>query len=207
MRAGREATRLHHVFIGPHHVVLALYRGPVSPAREALVSVGPTVDEYEAAVLQKLSGSKEPADKRMRWAPAFMTMRAVAIAFAAVYGRDAPSDEDTLLALLYADVWAIGVIGDEAVDQIFDALAERWDQVPLVRPPRYERMEDRTLTEVPPALERELVGVLKERFAMPGATPWAIYTDRHGRRVVLHEGFIDVAEILGEVTRRHGGAV
>jgi len=162
-RAGDQAQRLDHGWIGTEHVLLALFDEP-SPATEALEELGVTRDVVEEAA--RAMGRIEPRPSRYDPAkglspnPAWYKLTGCAKGLALAAGRPRPGPEHFVLAMVYGEHTVPELLHKVGASEqaLLDALARRGVAVPAVDPPVYRPMRGHHRIDVS---EAELKGVLK----------------------------------------------
>jgi hypothetical protein len=174
-RAGGEAQRLDHGWIGTEHVLLALFDEP-SPATEALEELGVTRERVEQATRAMGRGDPpapryDPA-KGLSPTPAWYSMTGCAKGLALAAGRSSPGPEHFLLAMVYGEHGVAELLhGAGASEQaLLEALARRGVPVPAVDPPVYRPMRGHHRVVVTEAELMGVLDVLRERH--PPGSEW-----------------------------------
>jgi ATP-dependent Clp protease ATP-binding subunit ClpA len=103
-RAADEARRLEHSWIGPEHVLLALFAEP-SPATGALEELGVTRDLVEEAARGRSDPPPPPYEPGQNLSPnpAWYKLTGCAKGLALAAGRRRPDPEHLLLAMVYGE--------------------------------------------------------------------------------------------------------
>ena len=174
-RAGDEARRLEQGWIGPEHVLLALFAEP-SAATEALEEVGVT---RELAEERARAGSRsypppspyDPA-KGLTPNPAWYKLTGCAKGLALAAGRQRPGPEHLLLAMVYSEheIAPLLLRVGSSQQALLAALARRGVPVPEVDPPAYRPWRGRGRIEVTEAELKPVLDVLTERH--PPGSEW-----------------------------------
>jgi hypothetical protein len=176
-RAGDVAQRLDQGWIGPEHVLLALFDEP-GPATEALEELGVTRELVEETVRgYSRSDPPPPAydpEEGLSPNPAWYKLTGCAAGLALASGRRRPGPEHLLLAMVYGE-HTVGPLlhqlgsGERA---LLDALARRGVPVPEVDPPTYRPLRGFHRIEVTEAELKPLVDVLIERYPPGSDQEW-----------------------------------
>ena len=174
-RAGSVAQRLDQGWIGPEHVLLALFDEP-GPATEALEELGVTRELVEETVRGYSGGDPPPPaydpEQGLSPNPAWYGLTGCAKGLALASGRQRPRPEHFLLAMVYGE-HTVGPLlhelgsGERA---LLDALARRGVPVPEVDPPVYRPLRGFHRLEVTEAELKPVIDVLVERYP-PGSGP------------------------------------
>jgi Clp amino terminal domain, pathogenicity island component len=174
-RAADEARRLGHGWIGPEHVLLALFAGP-SVAVEALEEVGVTRERVEEKA--RAMGRSDPPPSRYQPGqglspnPAWYKLTGCANGLALASGHRPPRPEHFLLAMIYSGQVVAPLLHQHGSSQrsLLEALARRGVPVPEVDPPTYRPWRGRRRIEVIEAELEPVIDVLTERY--PPGSEW-----------------------------------
>jgi hypothetical protein len=170
------ARRLEQSWIGPEHVLVALFDEP-GPATEALEELGVTRELAEENA-RGYSRSEPPPppydpDKGRSPNPAWYKLTGCAKGLALASGRHQPEPEHFLLAMVYGE-HEVGPMlhGLGSSEQaLLKALARRGVPVPEVDPPTYRPLRGFHRIEVTEAELRPMLDLLMERYP-PGSEEW-----------------------------------
>jgi hypothetical protein len=174
-RAGDEARRLEQGWIGPEHVLLALFAEP-GPATEALEEVGVTREraEQDARARSRSDPPPPPYDPAAGLSPnpAWYKLTGCAKGLALAAGRrPEPEPEHFLLALVYGGELGPLLRGvGTSEPALLEALARRGVQVPESDPPAYRPWRGLHRIEVTEAELEPVLDVLAERY--PPGSEW-----------------------------------
>ena len=176
-RAGDVAQRLDQGWIGPEHVLLALFDEP-GPATEALEELGVTRELVEETVRGYSHidppGPRYDPEKGLSPNPAWYKLTGCAKGLALASGRRRPQPEHLLLAMVYGE-HEVGPLlhrlgsGERA---LLDALARRGVPVPEVDPPTYRPLRGFHRIEVTEVELKPLLDVLTERYPPGSDQEW-----------------------------------
>jgi ATP-dependent Clp protease ATP-binding subunit ClpA len=174
-RAGDVAQRLEHSWIGPEHVLLALFDAP-STATQALEELGVTREQVEEAA-RALGPSDPPPppydpEKGLYPNPAWYKLTGCAKGLALASGHHRPEPEHFLLSMIYSEdaiAPLLHRLGSSQQD-LLDALARRGVRVPEVDPPLYRPWRGHQRIEVTEAELEPVLDVLTERH--PPGSEW-----------------------------------
>jgi hypothetical protein len=176
-RAGDVARRLEQGWIGPEHVLLALFDEP-GPATEALEELGVTRELVEEAARAYSRSDPPPPpyepEQSLYPNPAWYKLTGCATGLALASGRRRPGPEHLLLAMVYGE-HEVGPLlhqlgsGERA---LLDALARRGVPVPEVDPPAYRPLRGYHRIEVSEAELKPLIEVLGERYPPGSDQEW-----------------------------------
>lgn len=174
-RAADHARRLEHGWIGPEHVLLALFDEP-SAATEALEEVGVTRDLVEEEV--RAHGRSEPPGpaydppKGQSPNPAWYKLTGLARGLALATGQRRAGPEQFLLAMLYEEHAIAPLLprGGSSQEALLNALRRRGVKVPEVDPPVYRPWRGHHRIDVSQAELKPVVDVLIERH--PPGSEW-----------------------------------
>jgi ATP-dependent Clp protease ATP-binding subunit ClpA len=172
-RAADEARRLEHSWIGPEHVLLALFAEP-SPATGALEELGVTRDLVEEAARRRSDPPPPPYEPGQNLSPnpAWYKLTGCAKGLALAAGRRRPDPEHLLLAMVYGEDAVAPLLRRVGASEqaLLEALARRGVQVPAVDPPVYRPWRGRRRVEVTEAELKPVIDVLTERH--PPGSEW-----------------------------------
>jgi ATP-dependent Clp protease ATP-binding subunit ClpA len=174
-RAAGSARRLEQSWVGPEHVLLALFDEP-SVATEALEELGVTraqVEEYARATGgSDLSPRPFDPGRGQSPNPAWYKLTGCANGLALAAGRRWPDPEHLLLALVYAEHTVAPLLHRLGSSQqaLLEALAHRGVDVPEVDPPEHRPLRGYHRIEVSQAELRPVIDVLIERH--PPGSEW-----------------------------------
>jgi hypothetical protein len=176
-RAGDVARRLEQGWIGPEHVLLALFDEP-SVATEALEELGVTRALAEESA-RGYSRSDPPAppydpDKGLSPNPAWYKLTGCAKGLALASGRRQPEPEHFLLAMVYGE-HEVGPMlhGLGSSEQaLLEVLARRGVPVPEVDPPAYRPLRGFHRIEVTEAELKPMLDILIERYPPSSDQEW-----------------------------------
>jgi Clp amino terminal domain, pathogenicity island component len=176
-RAGDVAQQLDQGWIGPEHVLLALFDEP-GPATEALEELGVTRELAEEAARAYSRSDPPPPpyepEQSLYPNPAWYKLTGCATGLALASGRRRPGPEHLLLAMVYGE-HEVGPLlhqlgsGERA---LLDALARRGVPVPEVDPPAYRPLRGYHRIEVSEAELKPLIEVLGERYPPGSDQEW-----------------------------------
>ncbi len=174
-RAADVARRLEQSWIGPEHVLLALFDEP-STATEALEELGvtPELVEERTRALSRSDPPPRPYEAGMGLSPnpAWYKLTGCAKGLALASGHHGPQPEHFLVAMIYSE-GAIAPflrrVGSSRQD-LLAALARRGVRVPEVDPPIYRPWRGRRRIEVSEAELEPVLDVLAERH--PPGSEW-----------------------------------
>jgi Clp amino terminal domain, pathogenicity island component len=215
-RAGAEAQRLDHGWIGTEHVLLAVFAEP-SPATEALEELGVTRDRVEETA--RAAGDIEPRPPRydpkagLSPNPAWYKLTGCATGLALAAGRRHPKPEHLLLAMVYEELYPVpGLLHEIGSSEraLVDALARRGVPVPAVDPPVYKPMRGHHRIDVTEAELKGVLKVLRERYPPGSEWRWGFNwypDDPQGgprRAWVGGEEGIDLEDALATAREREG---
>jgi hypothetical protein len=174
-RAGDAARRLEQGWIGPEHVLLALFDEP-SVATEALEELGVTRELVEETV-RGYSDSEPPPppydpEQSLAPNPAWYRLTGCAKGLALASGRGRPGPEHYLLAMVYDEHGVSPLLRELGSTEraLVDALARRGVPVPEVDPPVFRPWRGFHRIEVAEAELKPVIDVLSERYP-PGSAP------------------------------------
>ena len=175
-RAADQARRLEHGWIGPEHVLLALFAEP-SPATEALEEVGVTRDQAEEAAraMGRSDPPPPPYDPGAGLSPnsAWYRLTGCAEGLGLAAGRRWPRPEHFLVAMVYGDHVLAPLLRRAGTSEqaLLAALARRGVPVPEADPPAYRPWRGGRHVEVTEAELQPVVGLLIDgtRRARSGA--------------------------------------
>jgi hypothetical protein len=176
-RAADEARRLAQSWIGPEHVLLALFAEP-SPATEALEELGVTRELVEEAT--RTMGRSDPPPppyepgQGLSPNPAWYKLTGCAKGLALAAGRRRPDPEHLLLAMVYGEQAVAPLLHRVGADPpaLLAALARRGVRVPEVDPPAYRPWRGHRRVEVSEAELKPLIDVLSERHPPGSELRW-----------------------------------
>ena len=174
-RAGQVARRLEQGWIGPEHVLVALFEEP-GPASQALGELGISRELVEERARAHSRSEPPPPpydpDQGISPNPAWYKLAGMARGLALAAGRRRPEPEHFLLAMVYGeyDIAPLLLWVGSSQEALLEALARRGVQVPAVDPPVYrpwrgDHRIDLTEAELKPVLD-----ILAERH--PPGSEW-----------------------------------
>jgi ATP-dependent Clp protease ATP-binding subunit ClpA len=174
-RSAEVARRLEQSWVGPEHVLLALFDEP-SAATEALEELGVTRERVEEHARATGHGDPPPRphdpSRGQSPNPAWYKLTGCANGLALAAGRQRPDPEHYLLALVYAGHTVAPLLHGLGASQqaLLDALARRGVRVPAVDPPEHRPLRGYHQIEVTQAELRPVIDVLIERH--PPGSEW-----------------------------------
>ena len=211
-RAADEARRLEHGWIGPEHVLLALFAEP-SVAVEALEEVGVTREQVEEKA--RAMGRSDPPPSRYEPGqglspnPAWYKLTGCAKGLALASGHRPPRPEHFLLAMIYSEQMIAPLLHQHGSSQqpLLEALARRGVPVPEVDPPTYRPWRGQQRIEVTEAELEPVIDVLTERHPPGSEWRWGfnwLPDDPDGRRRARVDGEegIDLDAALAAARKR-----
>ena len=174
-RAGEVARRLEQSWIGPEHVLLALFDEP-SVAAEALEELGVSRERVEEDARSGSRSDPPPPPYApgigLSPNPAWYKLTGCAEGLALASGRRRPEPEHYLLAMVYGEHSVAPLLHRAGSSQqaLLEALARRGVQVPEVDPPEFRPWRGHHRVEVTEAELQPLIDVLSERH--PPGSEW-----------------------------------
>jgi hypothetical protein len=214
-RAADQARRLEHGWIGPEHVLLALFAQP-SPATEALEEVGVTRERAEEAAraMGRSDPPPPPYDPGAGLSPnsAWYRLTGCAEGLGLAAGRRWPRPEHFLVAMVYGDHVLAPLLhrAGSSEQALLAALARRGVPVPEADPPAYRPWRGGRHVEVTEAELQPVVGLLIDRHP-PGSEwrwgfNWLPGPEEGGprRAIVDAEEGIDLEAVLEAVRAQPG---
>jgi len=208
--AFEEARRQRRNWLGPEHYLLAVLAEP-SPATEAMAELGVTYDRLapRLAEVRTVNGRRTRyfASRYVTTNPASHQVRGWATGFAAARGRESPSPEDWLLAVVYGDhgttMSALHEFGVSAAD-VVDALRRRRVETPDFQPEEYRPWRGHRTVEVARSEWQAVVDVLGEKHPPGSEWRWGFNSrrDRPGRIQFMAEDGLDLESIVAEAAQK-----
>jgi ATP-dependent Clp protease ATP-binding subunit ClpA len=174
-RSAEVARRLEQSWVGPEHVLLALFDEP-SAATEALEELGATRERVEqhTRATSWSDPPRRPDDPSRGQSPnpAWYKLTGCAAGLALAAGRRRPDPEHDLLALVYTGHTVAPLLHGLGSSQqaLLEALARRGVGVPAVDPPEHRPLRGFHRVEVTQAELRPVINVLIERH--PPGSEW-----------------------------------
>jgi ATP-dependent Clp protease ATP-binding subunit ClpA len=208
-----EARRLRQNWVGPCHYLLALLAEP-SAATDAMAELGITHDRLAPAL-----GAMETVNGRRRryvksaWTttnPASHAVSGWAAGFAAASGRQQPSPEDWLLAIVYRNNDMVSGVLHEfgvATAEVVDALRRRGLKVPDYEPEVHRPWRGLRTAEVTKSEWQAVVDTLGEKHPPGSEWRWGFNSrkDRPGKVQFIAEEGIDLDAIVAEALAGNDG--
>jgi ATP-dependent Clp protease ATP-binding subunit ClpA len=204
-KAAQEARQLRQNWLGPHHYLLALLAEP-SIATEAMEELGVTHDR----LAQALAAVKTANGRRIRydksgWVttnPGAHDVSGWAKGFAAASGRQKPSPEDWLLAIVYNAPLVGSVLHGFGVSAaaVVEALRRRGVKVPDYEPEEHRPWRGYREVEVARSELKAVTTALSERHPPGSEWQWGFNfrKDRPGKAQVSAEEGIDLEAVVAE---------
>ena len=210
-RAATEARRLQHHWIGPEHVLVALFAEP-SPATQALEELGANHERVEEHGRSLAGGGPSPAfvpGQGLSPNPAWYRLTGCAEGLALAEGRQQPGPEHFLLAMVYGAHTLAGLLARVGSSQeaLLEGLRRRGVRVPEIDPPPYRPWRGRRRIEVTEAELRPVIDVLIERHPPGSEGRWAFnwLSDEPPRRArVFAEEGVDLDAAVAAARDRAG---
>jgi ATP-dependent Clp protease ATP-binding subunit ClpA len=212
-KAAKEAIRLRQNWLGPEHYLLAVL-AESSDAADVMTELGVTHER----VADHLARTKRVNGRQIRYLeskgittnPAAHDVSGWANGFAAAVGRQKPSPEDWLLAVLYEGSGIVESLlhelGTSAAAGV-DAMRRKGVKTPEFNPPEYRPWRGRREVEVTSAEWQTVVDVLNEQVPSSSRLRWGFNSrrDRRGKIQFVAEDGIDLDAIVLKARSRMAG--
>jgi hypothetical protein len=202
-----EAKRLDYWWVGDEHVLLSLL-GSRSVACDILEGLGVTYEMVLESIRRWDHDVEVTGDRQegLKPAPVFYGFMGRAEVFAAFDGKNRPSSEHLLLALVWSDTSGTSLLHSFGVSQaaVLDELRRRGVTVPGVEPPWYRPSRGRAQLTVAEDELQALLDLLNERHPAGSECRWGFNWTRDEPRqawVSAEEG-IDLEALAGEARDR-----
>jgi hypothetical protein len=202
-----QAQQLHHGWVGPEHVLLALLAEP-NVASEVLSGLGVTYEQFKEH-LEKLKPDPDIASPDARRGasinPAGDRLMGWASGFAVASGLPSSRSEHWLIAFLYASdrgaMWlrSFGV----SPKAVTEALATRGVRVPEFPPPEYRPWREGKTVYVPKKELQPILDVLGEKHPPGSEWKWGFNLVGKPQRGRVHaEAGIDLDAVVAQARAR-----
>jgi ATP-dependent Clp protease ATP-binding subunit ClpA len=208
--AWEQARLLDDGWIGTEHFLLALLATP-SIAQAVLLDLGVRYDAAAQLVGEAHARREQPLPryagrKGVRMNPAAHQLMGRAEAFAAASGHRQAEPEHWLLALVWSDRSATGLLAALGATQagVLEGLRRRGVSVPDVEPPRHRPWREGQSMEVNADELRPIIDVLIQRHPPGSEWRWGCNAvpGKPTRRWVIAEQGIDLDAVVRDVRER-----
>jgi len=210
-KAAEEARRLRQNWLGPEHYLLAVLGEPCI-ATETMAELGVTHDRLatEFGKMKTVNGRRIRyiESKGITTNPASHDVHGWAKGFAAASGRERPTPEDWLLAIVYYDDGVVSALHGLGVSAaaVVDAIRRRGVKTPAFEPEEYRPWRGPRTTEVARSEWQAMVDVLNEKHPAGSEWRWGFNSreDRPGKIQFMAEEGIDLDAIVAEACAGRG---
>jgi ATP-dependent Clp protease ATP-binding subunit ClpA len=209
-KAAKEAIRLRHNWLGPEHYLLAVL-AESGNATDTMAELGLTHDgiAIQLAQLKTVSGkrTKYVESKGITSNPSAHDVSGWATGFAAGAGRQTPTREDWLLAVMYAGGGIVAAVlhplGITAAG-VVEVIRRRGIRTPPFLPEEDRPWRGRNEVEVEKSEWQMVVDVLSDRIPPSSTLRWGFNSSRNrpGKIQFVAEDGIDLDAVVLEARSR-----